>query len=234
MTQPDKSDFDDFGDDYYERLTGCLNAYGGRDAEYYNLLKVKWLRNLAHKHLGDTSQKKFLDLGCGTGLTADAIGDAFGMGVGLDLSLGMLKAGTCDRVNCSFIRGDASRLPFPDDSFDLVFSVTLMHHLPGDVIPGMMSEVSRVLRPGGLTVHFDHNPYNFLTRRIVARCEFDKGTTLRPLKIIIGLAEDAGFKMVDSGFLIFIPAFFKYLEPMEKLFKPIPLGGQYFMAATLE
>jgi ubiquinone/menaquinone biosynthesis C-methylase UbiE len=43
--------------------------------------------------------------------------------------------------------GDAERLPFPDASFDMVYSWGVLHHTPDT--PGAIREVHRVLRPGG-------------------------------------------------------------------------------------
>jgi len=45
------------------------------------------------------------------------------------------------------LQGDAERLPFADDSFDLVYSWGVLHHTPDT--PHAVREVRRVLRPGG-------------------------------------------------------------------------------------
>ncbi|HEY3732977.1 MAG TPA: class I SAM-dependent methyltransferase [Streptosporangiaceae bacterium] len=46
------------------------------------------------------------------------------------------------------VRGDATAMPFPDDSFDRVIAAEVLEHIPDD--QQAMSEIARVLRPGGV------------------------------------------------------------------------------------
>jgi ubiquinone/menaquinone biosynthesis C-methylase UbiE len=48
----------------------------------------------------------------------------------------------------AFLVGDAERLPFPDASFDVVYSNGVLHHTPNT--QGAIDEVHRILRPGGV------------------------------------------------------------------------------------
>ena len=51
---------------------------------------------------------------------------------------------------CSATQGDAERLPFPDDTFDIVYSNGVLHHSPRTDVA--IDEVFRVLKPGGRAV----------------------------------------------------------------------------------
>jgi ubiquinone/menaquinone biosynthesis C-methylase UbiE len=74
--------------------------------------------------------------------------------VATDLSPGMLGelAATAERLGLDLETAttDAERLPFEDQSFDLVFGHAVLHHLPD--LPAALGEFRRVLRPGGTLV----------------------------------------------------------------------------------
>jgi SAM-dependent methyltransferase len=56
-------------------------------------------------------------------------------------------------------QGSALAIPFPDNFFDAVFTIGCLHHT-GD-IAGSVSEVNRVLRPGGTAVVMLYNRHSF-------------------------------------------------------------------------
>jgi len=64
--------------------------------------------------------------------------------------------------------GDATRTGLPDSSVDVVFSNSVLEHVPGPVIRDLMEETRRVLRPGGIALHSvncgDH--YAYFDRRV--------------------------------------------------------------------
>jgi ubiquinone/menaquinone biosynthesis C-methylase UbiE len=105
--------------------------------------------------LGDEGERfgRALEIGAGTGyftlnlLRAGVIESA----VATDISQGMLDelAESARRLglDVTAVRCDAERLPFPDDSFDLVFGHAVLHHLPD--LDAAFREFRRVLRPGG-------------------------------------------------------------------------------------
>src|SRR5208282_2691350 len=65
--------------------------------------------------------------------------------VGLDLCHAYTKKFR-DAGNLS-VTASAAVLPFPADSFDLVFSASLLHHLPDDMARDTIGEIVRVTRP---------------------------------------------------------------------------------------
>jgi SAM-dependent methyltransferase len=90
---------------------------------------------------------KALDLCCGQGNVSEAL---IGRGcrvVGADFSSVMLSFARERVPNATFVEADAQHLPFGDREFDVVVSNLGVCHVPDQ--PCALSEVRRVLRPGG-------------------------------------------------------------------------------------
>ncbi|MFC6018695.1 demethylmenaquinone methyltransferase [Plantactinospora solaniradicis] len=91
-----------------------------------------------------------LDVGAGTGVSTAELATSGAYAVGLDLSIGMLRAGRRVRPEVPLLAGDALRLPFPDESFDAVtISLALRNVVDTEAA---LREMARVTRPGGRLV----------------------------------------------------------------------------------
>lgn len=96
-----------------------------------------------------------LDLGCGAGfdtlLSARRVG-ARGKVIGVDMTPEMIakartNASLLGMMNVAFVLGEIENLPLPDSSVDLVISNGVLNLCP--IKPRVLSEVFRVLKPGG-------------------------------------------------------------------------------------
>jgi SAM-dependent methyltransferase len=96
---------------------------------------------------------RFLEIGCNWGRWCIAAGRAGYRAVGIDPSLsGIAAARRVARdlgVDADFLVGDGRHLPFPDDTFDFVFSYSVLQHFPKRQVEATLSEAQRVLAPGG-------------------------------------------------------------------------------------
>ena len=97
-----------------------------------------------------TRPESILDVGCGTGAATLFLAREFPTARirGVDISPAMIsragaKIGLDPEGRVAFREGDCSRLPWPDDSFDLLTAVNM---------PLFFSEMDRVLRPGGSVI----------------------------------------------------------------------------------
>ncbi len=108
-------------------------------------LDTRW-RRATVRALGLGGGSSVLDLACGTG-DLGRIGAGSGLRmVGVDLSLGMLRAGAGRRTDAP-VEADGSALPFADSAFDgVVCGYALRNFTDLDAV---LAETARVLRPGG-------------------------------------------------------------------------------------
>src|SRR3989338_2623020 len=113
--------------DYYDEISE------GYDALHFEEQKKK--AELILKELNIKKSDKLLDVGCGTGkITALFFCDA----TGIDPSEKLLA-----KAKIPFVKGTAEKLPFPDKSFDIVISLTAIHHAD---IDKALAEIKRVAK----------------------------------------------------------------------------------------
>jgi hypothetical protein len=91
-----------------------------------------------------------LEVGAGVGRWATSFDLAAARFVGADVSEGMVEAARANFPEARFDRLDRELLlPYEDESFDLVFTVGVLHHNPAKAKRTLVSEMWRVTRPGG-------------------------------------------------------------------------------------
>lgn len=103
-----------------------------------------------------TRNWRVLELGCGTGNYILALKDTVGCACwGIDRSEQMLAHARARSGDVEFALGDATRLDFADKSFDLVFSVDVIHHIEAKA--DFYKEAYRLLGPGGRLCTMTHS-----------------------------------------------------------------------------
>ncbi len=107
-------------------------------------------------------ERTVLEVGCGTGLILQRIAPLAERAIGIDVSAGMLERAAAR--NLEVVRGDARRLPFVDEAFDVVCSFKMLAHIPN--VERAVREMARVTRPGGHLLLEFYNPWSirYLTR----------------------------------------------------------------------
>jgi ubiquinone/menaquinone biosynthesis C-methylase UbiE len=122
---------------------------------------------LLERWIGELSSARTLDVACGTGfLTQHLRGEI----VGLDQSDAMIEVARERLPDLSFVQGDALRLPFPDGSFDRVFTSYFYCHLEKQDRTRFVAEANRVaaelvvvgsrLQPGEQAERWDERVLN--------------------------------------------------------------------------
>lgn len=164
---------------------------------------------------------KVLDVGCGNGRFLDLLGQKKIDYLGIDNSEEQIREARKKYPDKNFLVADALNLPFPDDSFDKVFLIAVLHHIPSrNLRIKVLVELQRVLRPGGHLLLTVWRPplaealrpifkYSFL--KLIGRSKMDFLDVLIPWgsrveryyhffkkSEIMELASRAGFKTLKS------------------------------------
>jgi len=152
--------------------------------------------DLAHIQLGE----KVLDVGCGTGTLAiqvqqrvGASGRIFGIDPGAQqIARARVKAAQRN-LPIKFRVGVIERLDFLNQTFDVVLSTIMMHHLSDTLKRQGLDEIYRVLKPGGRLVIAD---FKRPQERPARRGHFGPGGS--QIQDLASLVKDAGFSQVET------------------------------------
>ena len=108
----------------------------------------------------------------------------------------------------------------------------VLHHVPPHERKSVMSTVLQKLAPGGKVVIFEHNPWNPVTRRAVAECEFDDDAILLWPGELRGLLRGVGYADVRLEYIVFFPRPLALLRPLEPRLSWLFMGAQTMTIGT--
>jgi ubiquinone/menaquinone biosynthesis C-methylase UbiE len=152
--------------------------------------------NLAQLQPGE----QVLDVGCGTGTLAMGVarrvgrtGRVAGVDPGTEQIARARSKAARRHVPIEFQIGVIEHLDFPDQTFDVVFSTLMMHHLPNSLKRQGLAEIARVLKPGGRLVIAD---FKRKQERQGRAAHFHAGgSNMQDLAVLV---KDAGFEHVET------------------------------------
>jgi 2-polyprenyl-6-hydroxyphenyl methylase / 3-demethylubiquinone-9 3-methyltransferase len=164
MVETEKID-NDFYDSYGERwYTAFDDPVALLRAE--NRTKIPWIL----ERIGRLRPPgiKLLDVGCGGGFLTNELARHGFQVTGVDLSPESLKVATLyDRTaSVCYLEADAYKLPFPDESFDIITNMDFLEHVEHPEI--VISECSRVLKENGLFFFHTFNR-NMLAKFVIIK-----------------------------------------------------------------
>jgi ubiquinone/menaquinone biosynthesis C-methylase UbiE len=118
-----------------------------------------------------------LEVGCGSGRFLKYLSDKAGFLVGVDPSRAIYAADALigPQDNVVLVKASANDLPFADQSFDFVYSIGVLHHIP-DTFKAMQACVNKVKKGG---YFFTYLYYNLDNRGPLFRSIFNASTLLR-------------------------------------------------------
>ena len=150
--------------------------------------------------------QRVLDIGCGTGTLTLAMarivgptGAAIGVDAAAEMVAAALRKAGRRSLPPTFYVASAQHLPFEDAVFDVAVMTLALHHLPPGDRPQAISEMLRVLRPGGhlLIVEF-RAPAHRIGRALVTRT-FGHAMVDTDLTSVMTLVSGAGAHEVQQS-----------------------------------
>lgn len=130
------------------------------DLEYARMARVEdqhwWYRGMAvlsrlllDRFAPSTSERRLLDAGCGTGGSLATFLGQYGTAFGCDVSAIALSFDK-DRRLSRIAQASVTRLPFPDEAFDIVTNFDVIYERGVDSDRAALNEMSRVMRRNGV------------------------------------------------------------------------------------
>lgn len=229
----EQAEFDKFADEY-RSLHAKNVAITGEDPEFFAAYKVADVASIAAER--GLTVRRILDFGAGIGGSTAHFRRHFphSMLASVDVSEKSLAVGAARFPGAALpVRFDGQTLPFADDSFDVAFAACVFHHIDHDHHPRLLSELTRVTRPGGIVVVFEHNPLNPLTVRAVRTCPFDENARLLRAGQLMRTFRRCGLSQPTVRYRLFFPSLLRALRPIESRLTACPLGAQYSVCGVV-
>jgi tRNA (uracil-5-)-methyltransferase TRM9 len=194
-----------------KRVTDNKYIFDQIAPSWYNFRHWSIFRNELEALAGRWQKGKLLNLGCAHGPDFLPFKDGFELH-GVDFSAEMLRFAEKYAQKFGFsvelTLADVRRLPYPDDSFDRAIAVATYHHLMGGEHQAALTELRRVLKPGGeafITVWNRGQPrFWFKPREVEIPWRRKRGQTLYRRYYLFSytelekLAKEAGFEVIKS------------------------------------
>ncbi|MPM10961.1 Ubiquinone biosynthesis O-methyltransferase [bioreactor metagenome] len=138
-----------------------------------NPARIGYFKEILFRRI-DPTGKKALEVGCGGGLLCEEIAKLGFEVTGIDPSSNSLNAAAghakTSGLDIRYRNGVGESLPFPDRSFDAVFCCDVLEHVRD--VPTVISEISRVLKPGGCFL-YDTLNRTFLSKLVAIKIAQD-------------------------------------------------------------
>lgn len=137
---------------------------------------------LAYELSGSLTGKRVLDVGCGDGWYTRHMLEAGADTTGVDYSQQAVEFAKLINPSVPFVHAPVQSMPFPDQSFETVFSFQVIEHIPPDELPEGVTELRRVIKDDGMLIvsvpsiqrslsraHFQHFTLETLQKTLAPR-----------------------------------------------------------------
>lgn len=259
--QPNQVEYSPEGIPLYAK--NFCSVEGRKQSEHYDRIAHEYLANLSYPHtkaymrylddslfkvVGPAPLGVVAEICCGHGEALTLFERQIEFGIGVDVSLSMLRSASksLSHSKFAFIQGDATMLPIRDNSLDCVLMLGGIHHVPDRA--KLFAEVGRVLKPNGRFIFrepvSDFILWKFLRDIVYRLSPALDHTTECPLKLSetapyldkAGLRLDYWRTYGFLGFCIFMNSdilvfnrLFRYIPGISMLVRAVALVDDWFV-----
>ena len=135
---------------------------------------------------------RLLDLGCGSGSLLQRFKQGEMRLAGIDISIKNIRQARTFLSGDRCIVGDIERVPFMDNTFDVIIYGGVLHHFPQ--MADILQEGHRILKPGGHLFSYDphrYNPFMWIYRDRKSPFRSGEGVTTNEILITKGMLREA-------------------------------------------
>ncbi len=218
--------YPDYGSDVIQSI-----GFSGLEQDFFTKGKADVLLRLLPRLGYPLRGTRALDIGCGMGLIHRHLAGSGLQITGIDISEEAIAQARASNPLVTYLHYDEAGLPYPDESFDVAWTICVIHHVPPPDRLRFIAEARRVLRKGGALFVIEHNPWNPLTRLAVSRCAFDHDAVLINAQRLRKLLAGGGLRSLEQQFIFFTPFSAPIVRRIESHLGALPLGAQYVSVA---
>jgi SAM-dependent methyltransferase len=224
------AEFDMIADDYYKQHKENL-AITGEAPEYFSEYKVADLDEYIRER--NVASEDIFDFGCGIGNSIEYLRQYFPQS---NLFCGDVSMRSIEIAKSRFPGEETyiqigNSIPLPSESFDIVFTACVFHHIPHEEHEKWLSELKRITRPGGILAVYEHNPLNPLTVRAVNNCPIDVNARLIRSGAMKQRVLNSSWIDAKIEYKLFFPSVLRFFRPFEKYLSKFFLGAQWRLIA---
>lgn len=220
------AEFDQFAAEYRE-INDRFSGLFGESTSYF----VRYKRDYVLRLLGADFSGTLLDYGCGIGLLTTALSESLPHGAvhGFDLSTESIRIARERGSRATFLDSfsDANALP----SYDVILLINVLHHVPPSDRRRFFDSLVPRLAPTGRLLVLEHNTLNFFVMRTLRDHPFDRNAQFLHFRETEGLVRASGLTP-RRDFIVFFPAFARFLRGLERFLWWLPAGAQYVIIAS--
>ncbi len=205
-------------------------SLSGESADYFVRGRTALLAELLRERGMNHGCGAVLDFGCGIGNAATELVARLHTErlVGLDCSAHSIQVARQRYPTATWLTDSDLLEP---ESFDVVYTSGVFHHIPPGERPAILSSIHRWVRPGGYFAFFENNPWNPGTRWVMSRIPFDRDASCLSITQANRLLTAAGFHIAENASLFYFPKVLAWLRPVERWLRRVPAGAQYLVLA---